>query len=93
MNLQSVSLLLGFFLLGLLTWALALWRTRACIAGMRFLVSGIVLIEETVGLLTIYWLVSDKNLAGAIAYAVGGALGAYLAMRPNKELDKKDKTL
>jgi hypothetical protein len=85
MSLQSVALIAVYFLTGLLCWGLALWRTRAVIAGMRLCVSGIVLAEEVLGLAVIYLLVSEKNLPGAVAYALGGAIGAYLAMRPGKK--------
>jgi uncharacterized protein YebE (UPF0316 family) len=75
-----------YFIIGLITWYLALRRTLACVRGQRLLVSSLVFVEEILGFIVIYFLVVDKNWIGAIFYAVGGALGAYLVN------GKKEKT-
>lgn len=81
MNLLSVIIP---FIIGLLTWWLALRRTIACVRGQRLLLSGIVFMEEILGLLVLYWLIKDQNLAGALFYAIGGSLGAFLATKPEE---------
>jgi uncharacterized protein YebE (UPF0316 family) len=84
MSLLSASL---FFVIGLISWYLALRRTLACVKGQRRLVSALVFCEELIGFVVMYFLVVDKNWLGAIFYAVGGALGAYL-VNNNKDSKK-----
>lgn len=79
------------FLIGLITWGLALRRTIACVRGQRLLVSGIVFAEEILSIIVLYYLIKDSNLVGTIFYAIGGSLGAYLVSKPEETVKKEDK--
>lgn len=79
MNLQVVGMNLLFLGIGLISWYLALLRTLVCVRGQRLSVVGLVFAEELLSIATIYLLVADKNIYGALFYAVGGAIGAYFA--------------
>lgn len=73
------------FGIGALDWYLALRRTLACARGERVLLSSLVFTENILGFLVLYYLFENKDFAGIVAYAAGGALGAQLLPRDPKE--------
>ena len=68
---------------GIFTWGLATYRIRACIEKRRLLVSSIVFLEEILGMIILYVLISQQSVVGMIFYAVGGFIGSWLANKPN----------
>jgi hypothetical protein len=48
-----------------------------------------VFVEELLGFVVMYFIVVDRNLIGALFYAVGGALGAFLVNSKKDESSKQ----
>lgn len=76
MSLHLTSFLLYLFV-GFSEWWLALRRTLACSRGERLVLVVIVFIENFLGLFVMSSFVRDNDWKMAVAYSVGGSLGAW----------------
>jgi len=76
--------LLIYLAIGGLEWWLALRRTLACARGETTLLITLVFTENLLGLWVLSNFIRQNDWFIAIAYSVGGALGAWIVSR-NKE--------
>jgi len=76
--LKKVNLLglTGLFLLGFCSWGLWALRTKICVLGMWLPVSGLVFVEEFLGIAAMYVVIKKGSKTGMVLYALGGAVGA-----------------
>ena len=70
--------LLVYFGVGCLEWWLALRRTLACARGETILLCTLVFSENLLGLFVLSQFIKSNDWTIAIAYSVGGALGALM---------------
>ena len=59
-------------------WALAVRRAAYAARGMRWRCSAIVFCENLLAILVLSYVVRDATWSPALAYAAGGALGAWI---------------
>ena len=77
-NLPVGLLVFIYLAIGCAEWYIALRRTLACARGERATLVSLVFIENLLALFVLSTFIRDNNWWIAIAYAVGGALGALL---------------
>jgi hypothetical protein len=83
MSLLVIGLLYVF--VGLIEWALALSRTIMCARGKIVPLVILVFLENLLGLIVLSTFIRDNNWGIAVAYSVGGALGALIVSVYSKE--------
>lgn len=79
-NMSPLLTYLIYPLIGVAEWYLALRRTLACVRGERALLVLIVFIENLLGLLVLRNFVLNNDWIIAVAYSIGGSLGALLSI-------------
>jgi hypothetical protein len=77
-NLPVALLVIIYLAIGCGEWYIALRRTLACARGERTTLVTLVFIENLLALFVLSTFIRDNNWFIAIAYAVGGSLGALL---------------
>lgn len=83
MSLLSILIL---FVVGFLTWSLALVRTFALLKQQKLLVSSLIFVEETVMLLIGVWLAKQYQVSGLnslpeiFSCGLGGAVASLVVM-------------
>jgi hypothetical protein len=81
-----------FFLVGLLTWSLALVRTIALVKHRTSLVCLLVFLDEFLSLLVVLFVIQENSIPIMGSCAAGGCLASYLVMHfEGKKNDKKEK--
>lgn len=71
--------ILIYVIIGLAEWWLALRRTLACVRQERTLLVTMVFIENFLGLVVLQNFIRNGDWYIAIAYSIGGALGALFS--------------
>ena len=86
-NLPVVGILLTilfYVAIGCGEWFLAMRRTLACAQGETTMLVAIVFFENILGLWVLSKFIQTNDWGIALAYSIGGALGALLVMLTNK---------
>ena len=73
--------LTGLFLVGFVTWFLALARTLALVQRRASLLCTLIFAEESTVLLTGIWLARHGSLSDVIACAVGGVVASIVILK------------
>lgn len=73
-----------YLLVGFLEWYLALRRTLACVRQERITLAIIVFIENFLGLLVLQSFIATGSWPVAIAYSIGGSLGALYSINSTR---------
>jgi hypothetical protein len=82
----SLPVVLLYLAIGCGEWWLALRRTLACARGELVTLVSLVFIENILGLFVLSTFIKDNDWGMAIAYSVGGSLGALIiAWREKKK--------
>jgi hypothetical protein len=71
------------FLLGALSWALAIRRTTACVRGERFVMCSLCALETLVAAAPVFMAATSGNYWLVVCEAAGAAVGAAAASRPS----------
>lgn len=74
-----------YALVGLVEWGIALLRTWSCAKGKIVPLVILVFLENLLGLIVLSTFIRDNNWGIAVAYSVGGALGALIVSIYTKE--------
>jgi hypothetical protein len=82
----NLPVVLLYLVIGCGEWWLALRRTLACARGELVTLVSLVFIENILGLFVLSMFIKDNNWGVAIAYSIGGSLGALIiAWREKKK--------
>ncbi len=73
--------MLAFCGVGIVEWALAMWRTVACAKGRSTVVALIVFCETGLACELLQYLVLGRNHVLIVAYAIGAAIGSKIGSR------------
>mgnify|MGYP001613097928 CR=1 FL=1 len=79
--------LVMLFLIGAITWALALYRLLAFERRQVNLLCSLVFIEEFAVLFLGVWLANNRDYLGAAALAMGGAIASRIVVKRAKVVD------
>lgn len=85
MNLLVVLLYIG---IGCAEWWISLRRNLACVRGEIVMAVSLVFVENVLGLFVLSTIIKNDDWGIGIAYAIGGALGAYIVTRKGKKNEK-----
>jgi hypothetical protein len=78
MNLLSIIIM---FFVGFVTWGLVFLRNYALDTRRIWLLSGLVFMDEFVGIMVGVWLARNGHLHDMIIVAIGGTLSAVLVIK------------
>ena len=76
--------ILIFLVVGLIEWWLALRRTLACVNHEKGLLLTLVFVENFLGLIVLQSFIKSGDWSIALAYSIGGTLGALLSFNKDK---------
>jgi hypothetical protein len=87
----SLLVIFLYILVGLVEWAISLFRILACSQNKRLLLIVLVFIENLLGFFVLSIFIRSNDWWFAVSYSIGGTLGAIIVSYFLKEKPKEPK--